>query len=51
MKKTLSVWGVVLSLAGFILLWAVVTDVWGYSGRFFPFYGGSTLYAVLSRLI
>lgn len=51
MKKTLSIPGIVLSLVGSILLWAIVTDAWGYSARFFPFYGGSTLYAVLSRLI
>lgn len=51
MGKQRSFRAIVLSLLGFILLWTVVTDAWGYSGRFFDFYGGNTLYAMISRLI
>jgi len=51
MEKRLSLRAIILSLLGFILLWAVVTDAWGYSDRFLGFYAGAYLYAVVSRLI
>ena len=40
MKKQLSCNIIVLTLVGFIALWAVVTDAWGYSDRFFGFSAG-----------
>lgn len=51
MKKQLSVRTILLSLLGLILLWAVLTDAWGYSALFLPFDSGSYLYAYLSRLV
>ncbi len=40
----------VLSLIGFVFLWAVVTDAWGYSAHF-RFRYGIYIYGYLSRLI
>lgn len=51
MKKQLSVHTIVLSLLGFVFLWTVLTDAWGYSARFLPFDDSSYLYAYLSRLV
>ncbi len=51
MKKQLSCNIIVLTLVGFIALWAVVTDAWGYSDRFFGFSAGKYVYAYISRLI
>lgn len=40
----------VFSMAGFVVLWAAVTDAWNYSGLLFPALpGGKYLYACLSR--
>ena len=41
---------ILLSLCGFVLLWAVVTDAWGYSSHL-AFGHGDYIYAYLSRLI
>jgi len=51
MKKQLSFSIIILSLIGFIVLWAIVTDAWGYSERFLNFYAGNYIYAFISRLI
>jgi len=51
MKKHLSFSIIILSLFGFIILWTIVTDAWGYSERFFNFYAGNYIYAFISRLI
>ena len=48
MKKHPDVKGILMSLAGFVLLWAVVTNAWGYSA-FLPV--GSYTYAFISRVI
>ena len=39
-----------LSLFGFVILWAIVTDAWGYSSYLAVRYG-NYIYAVLSRLV
>ncbi len=49
-KKNLDVKSILLSLVGFILLWAIVTDAWGYSALL-PIRFGSYVYAFISRLI
>ncbi len=49
-KKKPASSAVVLSLLGFVLLWAVVTDAWGYSGHL-PVSHGGYVYACLSRLV
>lgn len=36
MKREITPRGVVISLVGFILLWTVVADAWGYSSYLFP---------------
>lgn len=41
---------ILLSLSGFVIVWAVVTDAWGYSG-YVPVRYGSYIYAYFSRLI
>lgn len=41
---------ILLSLFGFVMLWAIVTDAWGYSSWLAGSYG-SYIYACLSRLI
>lgn len=51
MDKQLSLHKILLSLVGFVLLWAIVTDAWGYSDLFFGFEAGCYIYAYLSRLI
>ena len=51
MNNQLSLRKILLSLVGFVFLWAVVTDAWGYSDCCFPFDNGDYLYAYLSRLI
>lgn len=51
MDRPLSLRRITLSLAGFVLLWAVVTDAWGYSDCWFQFEHGKYVYAYLSRLI
>jgi len=50
MKRGLTLQGILLSLLGFVILWAVMTDAWGYSGYLHVSYG-SYIYAYLSRLI
>ena len=49
-KKDPSLRSILLSLFGFVLLWAIVTDAWGYSSHL-AINGGSYIYAFLSRLI
>lgn len=49
-KKNPTFSTILLSLFGFVLLWAVVTDAWGYSSHFEINYG-NYIYAYLSRLI
>lgn len=51
MNNQLSLRKILLSLVGFVFLWAIVTDAWGYSDYCFPFDNGDYLYAYLSRLI
>lgn len=51
MGNHLSIHKILLSLAGFLFLWTVVTDAWGYSEHFFHFRNGNDIYAYLSRLI
>lgn len=51
MNNQLSLRKILLSLVGFVFLWAVVTDAWGYSDCYFSFDNGDYLYAYLSRLI
>ena len=42
---------VVLSLFGFIILWAVVTDAWGYSSYLFSSDNGVYYYGYISRFV
>ena len=49
-EKRLSVPAILLSLTGFVVLWAVVTDAWGYSSRLDAAYG-KYIYACASRLV
>ena len=49
-KRNLTGRSVLMSLFGFVILWAVVTDAWGYSSHVAARYG-NYIYAVLSRLI
>ena len=49
-KNALTSKTVLLSLFGFVILWAILTDAWGYSSRLGSAYG-SLIYACLSRLI
>ncbi len=49
-KKSLSFQMILLSLSGFVLLWAVVTDAWGYSAHLTISHGGY-VYAYISRLV
>lgn len=53
-KTKLSVKYIILSLIGFIVLWAVITDAWGYSSYIFPNDDsgwGKYIYAYISRFI
>ena len=49
MKREITSRGVVISLLGFILLWMVVTDAWGYSSYLFPSDNGTYFYGYISR--
>ena len=49
-KTKLNFQTILLSLFGFVLLWAIVTDAWGYSSNLTVNYG-NYIYAVISRLI
>lgn len=51
MKKKITPRKVVISLLGFIFLWTVVTDAWGYSAYLFPTDNGTYFYGYLSRFI
>lgn len=51
MKKEITFRGVVLSLLGFILLWTVVTDAWGYSSYLFRSENGTYFYGYIIRFI
>ena len=51
MNKQLTLHRILLSLVGFVIFWAIVTDAWGYSDRYFQFNGGSYIYSYLSRLV
>ncbi len=49
MKREITPRGVVISLVGFILLWTVVTDAWGYSSYLFPLDNGTYFYGYIIR--
>lgn len=49
MKEKIDTRGVVISLLGFILLWTVVTDAWGYSSYLFSSDNGTYFYGYISR--
>lgn len=51
MKKHLSLCKILLTLLGFVFLWAVVSDAWGYSQYFLNFSNGNYIYAYLSRFV
>lgn len=51
MKPKIAVRNVILSLLGFIALWAVVTDAWGYSSYLFSSDNGVYYYGYISRLV
>lgn len=51
MKRGITLLDVVISLLGFILLWTVVTDAWGYSSCLFLSDNGSYFYGYISRLV
>ena len=54
MKKRLSCKDIIFTLLGFVILWAVVTDAWGYSDRFFRddlHNIGTYIYGYFSRCI
>lgn len=51
MHKQLTLRRILLSLVGFVILWAIVTDAWGYSDSYFQFNGGNYVYSYLSRLV
>jgi len=54
MKKELNSKYIILTLFGFILLWAIITDAWGYSNTIFNNNSvaiGSYLYGYISRFI
>ena len=49
-KKNPTLINILISLAGFVFLWAVVTDAWGYSSHInIPY--SNYLYAYLSRIL
>ena len=48
-KEKQSLAFILLTLFGFVLLWAVVTDAWGYSSNL-AFNYGKQVYALLCRL-
>lgn len=50
MKRDITLQGILLSLFGFVILWAAVSDAWGYSGYLHVSYG-SYIYAYISRLV
>lgn len=50
MKKNPTSIDILISLFGFVVLWAIVTDAWGYSSHISIPYS-SYLYAYLSRII
>lgn len=49
-KKEPSVLFILLSLAGFVLFWAMVSDAWGYSDHL-SFKNGNYVYAYLVRIV
>ncbi len=51
MNNQRSLHKILLSLVGFVFLWAIVTDAWGYSDCYFQFQYGKYIYAYLSRLV
>lgn len=51
MKEKLSSGRIIISLLFFDILWAVVSDAWGYSSILFKFENGKYIYGYLSRLI
>ena len=51
MKPKITVRNVVLSLLGFIALWTVLTDAWGYSSYLFSSENGAYYYGYVSRLL
>lgn len=50
MKRDITLQGILLSLFGFVILWAALSDAWGYSGYLHVSYG-SYIYAYISRLV
>ena len=51
LKPKITVRNVVLSLLGFIALWTVLTDAWGYSSYLFSSENGAYYYGYVSRLL
>lgn len=54
MSRRPSVKKIILTLFGFIVFWAVITDAWGYSDRIFknaPYNTGADIYGCVIRLI
>lgn len=51
MEKRLSLHEILFTLIGFVFLWTIVTNAWGYSDHIFNFRFGDYIYAYLSRLI
>ena len=49
-KESQSFKTVILSMVGFVLLWAVVTDAWGYSSHIAGSYG-YYIYAFICRAV
>lgn len=51
LKKQLAFSKIMFSLLGFVILWTVVTDAWGYSDFIFGFENGKYLYGYISRIV
>ncbi len=51
LESKITVRNIILSLLGFIALWAVVTDAWGYSTYLFSSDNGVYYYGYISRLV
>lgn len=51
MSKALNAKKIILTLIGFIVFWAIITDAWGYSNLIFNDNIGSYIYGYISRFI
>ncbi len=51
MSKALNAKKIILTLIGFIVFWAIITDTWGYSNLIFNDNIGSYIYGYISRFI